>query len=70
MSDGVDMKFELGWESRQRGVWSRPNFAEQYFSFQKRKRWPGDGKKYKHRIQEAAQAEQRNERAGLAFDEF
>jgi hypothetical protein len=47
------------------------NFAEQYVSFEGRKRWPTDGKKYKHPIQEAAQAEQRlNERAHAAFDEF
>jgi hypothetical protein len=47
------------------------NFAEQYVSFEGRKRWPTDGKKYKHPIQEAAQAEQRlNERARPAFDEF
>ena len=40
------------------------NFAEQYVSFEGRKRWPTDGKKYKHPIQEAKQAEQRlNERA-------
>jgi hypothetical protein len=47
------------------------NFAEQYVSFEDRKRWPTDGKKYKHPIQEAAQAEQRlNEKARPAFDEF
>jgi hypothetical protein len=47
------------------------NFAEQYVSFEGRKRWPTDGKKYKHPIQEAAQAEQRlNEKARAAFDEF
>jgi len=47
------------------------NFAEQYVSFEGRKRWPTDGKRYKHPIQEAAQAEQRlNEKARLAFDEF
>ena len=47
------------------------NFAEQYVSFERRKRWPTDGKKYKHPIQEAAQAEQRlNEKARCAFDEF
>lgn len=47
------------------------NFAEQYVSFEGRKRWPTDGKKYKHPIQEAAQAEQRlKEKAGSAFDEF
>jgi hypothetical protein len=47
------------------------NFAEQYVSFEGRKRWPTDGKKYKHPIQEAAQAEQRlNDKARPAFDEF
>lgn len=47
------------------------NFAEQYVSFEGRKRWPTDGKKYKHPIQEAAQAEQRlREKASPAFDEF
>ena len=47
------------------------NFAEQYVSFEVRKRWPTDGKKYKHPIQEAAQAEQRlNDKARSAFDEF
>jgi hypothetical protein len=47
------------------------NFAEQYVSFEGRKRWPTDGKKYKHPIQEAAQAEQRlADKARPAFDEF
>ena len=47
------------------------NFAEQYVSFEGRKRWPTNGKKYKHPIQEAAQAERRlNEKARSAFDEF
>ncbi len=47
------------------------NFAEQYVSFEGRKRWPTDGKKYKHPVQEAAQAELRlNEKARSAFDEF
>ncbi|MDP9185774.1 MAG: hypothetical protein M3O72_00255 [Verrucomicrobiota bacterium] len=47
------------------------NFADQYVSFEGRKRWPTDGKKYKHPIQEAAQAEQRlNDKARPAFDEF
>lgn len=47
------------------------NFAEQYVSFEGRKRWPTNGKKYKHPIQEAAQAEQRlNDKARPAFDEF
>ncbi len=47
------------------------NFAEQYVSFEGRKRWPTDGKRYKHPIQEAAQAEQRlSERARSPFYEF
>jgi hypothetical protein len=47
------------------------NFAKQYVSFEGRKRWPTDGKKYKHPIQEAVQAEQRlNDKARSAFDEF
>jgi hypothetical protein len=47
------------------------NSAEQYVSFEGGKRWPTDGKRYKHPIQEAAQAEQRlNQRARPAFDEF
>jgi hypothetical protein len=45
------------------------NFAEQYVSFEGRKRWPTDGKKYKHPIQEAVQAEQRlNDKARSAFE--
>jgi hypothetical protein len=47
------------------------NFAEQSVSFEKNKRWPTDGKKYKHPIQEAAQAERRlTDKACPAFDEF
>jgi len=47
------------------------NFAHQYVSFEVRKRWPTDGKKYKHPIQEAAKVEQRLiEKAPSAFDEF
>jgi hypothetical protein len=47
------------------------NFAEQYVSFEGRKKWPTDGKRYKHPIQEAVQAEQRlNDKARSAFDEF
>jgi hypothetical protein len=47
------------------------NFAPQYVSFEGRKRWPTDGRKYKHPIQEAAQVEHRlNEKARAAFDEF
>ena len=47
------------------------NFAEHYVSFEGRKRWPTDGKRYKHPVQEAAQAEQRlGEKARSPFDEF
>ena len=47
------------------------NFADQYVSFEGRKRWPTDGKRYKHPIQEAAEAEQRLlAKACSAFDEF
>jgi hypothetical protein len=47
------------------------NFADQYVSFEGRKRWPTDGKRYKHPIEEAVQAEQRlNDNARSAFDEF
>ena len=47
------------------------NFSDEYVSFEGRKRWPTDGKKYKHPIQEAAQVEQRlTDRARSAFDEF
>jgi hypothetical protein len=47
------------------------NFTEQYVSFEGRKRWATDGKRYKHPVQEAEQAEQRlNESARAAFDEF
>jgi hypothetical protein len=35
------------------------NFAERYVSFEGKKKWPTDGKRYKHPIQEAAQAERR-----------
>src|SRR5437867_11187747 len=47
------------------------NFAERYVSFEGKKKWPTDGKKYKHPIQEAAQAEHRlKDKAQSAFDEF
>jgi len=47
------------------------NFAERYVSFEGKKKWPTDGKKYKHPIQEAAQAEQRlKDKAQSAFNEF
>jgi hypothetical protein len=44
------------------------NFAERYVSFEGKKKWPTDGRKYKHSIQEAAQAEQRlKDKAQSAF---
>ena len=47
------------------------NFAERYVSFEGKRKWPTDGKRYKHPIQEAMQAEQRlNEKARTVFDEF
>src|SRR5437867_2362964 len=47
------------------------NFAERYVSFEGKKKWPTDGKKYKHPIQEAAQAEQRlKDRVQSPFNEF
>jgi hypothetical protein len=47
------------------------NFADCYVSFEGKRKWPTDGKRYKHPIQEAAQAEQRlNEKSRTAFDEF
>jgi hypothetical protein len=47
------------------------NFADQYVSFEGRKKWPTDGKRYKHPIQEGTQAEQRlSDKARSAFDEF
>ena len=47
------------------------NFADHYVSFEGRKKWPTDGKRYKHPIQEGTQAEQRlNDKARSAFDEF
>jgi len=47
------------------------NFAERYVSFEGKKKWPTDGKKYKHPIQEGTQAEQRlKDKAQSTFDEF
>jgi hypothetical protein len=47
------------------------NFADRYTSYEKDKIWPTDGKKYKHPIQEAPEAERRLvSRAASAFDEF
>jgi hypothetical protein len=47
------------------------NYADRYVSHEKDKVWPTDGRKYKHPIQEAADAESRlTSRAAPAFDEF
>jgi hypothetical protein len=47
------------------------NRAERYLSFEGKRKFPTDGKKYKHPIQEAAEAEERlNRLARPSFDEF
>lgn len=47
------------------------NFADSYTSYEGERPWPTDGKKYKHPIQEAADAERRlREKALPSFDEF
>jgi hypothetical protein len=47
------------------------NYAESYTSYEGDRPWPTDGKKYKHPVQEAADAEQRlREKALPHFDEF
>jgi len=47
------------------------NFAPGYTSYEGAREWPTDGKKHKHPLQEAAQAESRVlSRAAPAFDEF
>ncbi|HMN39819.1 MAG TPA: hypothetical protein PKE29_03175 [Phycisphaerales bacterium] len=47
------------------------NWADEYLSFEGRRRFPTDGKRYKHPSQEAADAEDRLRRlAADAFDEF
>jgi hypothetical protein len=47
------------------------NSADKYVSHEGDKAWPTDGRKHKHPIQEAAEAEARLRlRAGPAFDEF
>jgi hypothetical protein len=47
------------------------NHAEHYVSHEAEKTWPTDGRKHRHPIQEAAEAEARlRSRAALAFDEF
>jgi hypothetical protein len=47
------------------------NWAEHYCSVEGKVLWPTDGGKYKHPIQEAAEAERRlRERAAPEFDEF
>lgn len=47
------------------------NHADKYISHEGEKVWPTDGRKHKHPIQEAAEAEARlRSRAAPAFDEF
>src|SRR5262249_4603331 len=47
------------------------NFATQYTSFEGDRLWPTDGKKYRHPIQEAAEAERRIlDRLKSLFDEL
>jgi hypothetical protein len=47
------------------------NFAPGYTSYEGSREWPTDGKKHKHPLQEAAEAEQRLlSRAAPSFDEF
>jgi hypothetical protein len=47
------------------------NHAQEYLSFEGERRFPTDGKKYKHPIQEAAEAEKRlRNLAAQSFDEF
>jgi hypothetical protein len=47
------------------------NYAPAYKSYEGEREWPTDGKRYKHPIQEAKEAEQRlMSRAASKFDEF
>ena len=47
------------------------NFAPHYTSYEGDREWPTDGKKHKHPVQEALEAESRvTARAASAFDEF
>jgi hypothetical protein len=46
------------------------NFAPNYTSYEAEREWPTDGRKHKHPIQEAAEAESRLSRACASFDEF
>jgi hypothetical protein len=47
------------------------NCAPAYTSYEGEREWPTDGKKHKHPVQEAAEAERRlTSRAGDKFDEF
>jgi hypothetical protein len=47
------------------------NFAQSYTSYEGSREWPTDGKKHKHPVQEATEAEKRLlARAAPAFDEF
>ena len=71
MHDGEKWRFKRGRRQPICVAFVGINFAERYVSFEGKRKWPTDGKKYKHPIQEAAQAEQRlNEKARPAFDEF
>jgi hypothetical protein len=47
------------------------NFAEQYTSYEGERTFPTDGRKYKHPVQEAADAISRlQQRVAVSFDEF
>src|SRR5436190_1952811 len=47
------------------------NYAAKYTSYEGEREWPTDGRKHKHPIQEAAEAERRlRSKAASAFDEF
>jgi hypothetical protein len=47
------------------------HFARSYTSYEGSREWPTDGKKHKHPVQEAAEAEKRLlAKAAPAFDEF
>lgn len=47
------------------------NFAQSYTSYEGEREWPTDGRKHKHPVQEAAEAESRLlSRAGPSFDEL
>jgi len=47
------------------------NFASSYTSYEGAREWPTDGRKHKHPVQEAAEAENRlRNRVASSFDEF